>query len=282
MTRTRLAVMALAIALMMLAGCVPKQNTETGNPKINEYEQVFQENMEAFIVCMDNRDIEGMKALMAPGALKADKDIDAKLERLLQYYEGTSTMTTLVESLENGALERKSASRGVITREILDWFYLYTDKGTYICDAAVCQRDDTGEMGEGIVTFSLMTEEMLEVENISFPAETGIHVVEDLKGKYHIRKAGGKSYIYEEYDREITLEAVEAQLQENKSMSAFRSVFGEPNVDRGFRAIYELPKEDGECRFISILVDQNTDTIEKVNLMNEHDSDRIRAIYPVE
>ena len=281
MARVRLVVILLAFALFALAGCVPKQTTETGNPGINEYEQVFMEEMEAFIVCMDNRDAEGMKALMAPGAVKEDKDMDAQIERLLQYYEGTSTMNTLVEALESGSAERKSASRGVISREISDWFYVYTDKGTYVCYATVCQRDDTGERGEGIVFFSLMTEEVLVVDNAKFPSDPGINVLEDMEGEYHIRKAGGRSRIFEEYDREIKLADVEVWLADNDNMSAFRSTFGEPNVDEGYHAIYELQKEEGECRFISVFIEEDTDTIWKVNLMNEHSFSRT-TIYPVE
>ena len=281
-TGMRLTAMVLVAALLTLTGCVPKQNKETDNPKINEYEEVFQEKIEAFIACMDNRDAEGMKALMAQGAVEEDKDMDAQIERLLQYYEGTSTMCTLEESLETGSQERKSASRGVITRKVSDWFYLYTDKGNYVCDATVCQQDDTGEMGEGIITFSLMTEEVLVVDNTKFPAETGIHVIEDLEGDYHIRKVGGSSHIFEEYDREIKLEDAESQLAASKSMSAFRSTFGEPNVDKGYRAIYELQKEEGECRFLSIFVDEETDIIETVYLLNEHNKVRLRCIYSQE
>lgn len=284
MTGTRLAGMALTVVLLTLTGCVPKQNTETGNPKMNEYEQVFQEEMEAFIVCMDNRDAEGMKALMSPGALEADEDIDAQIERLFQYYEGTSTMTTLVEALETGAVERVSKKRGVgtATRDVSEWFYLYTDKGTYICYATVRQLDKIDEMGEGIVSFALMTEEVLVVENTKFPAEAGVHVIEDLEGEYHIRKVGGYSHIFEEYDREIEVAVVESWLEENNSMSAFRSTFGEPNVDKGYRAIYELQKEDAERRFLSIFVDEGTDTIEDVYLLNEHNSVSLRRIYPIE
>jgi len=197
MIRIRLTVMVFAAALLTLTGCVPKQNKETDNPKINEYEEVFQEKIEAFIACMDNRDAEGMKALMAPGALKEDKDMEAQIERLLLYYEGTSTMSTLEDSLETGAHERKRASMGVITRMLSDWFYLYTDKGNYVCYAEICQRDDTGEMGEGIIMFSLMTEEVLVVDDIKFPTEAGIHVIEDLEGDYNIRKAGGAVYAKE-------------------------------------------------------------------------------------
>lgn len=127
-----------------------------------------------------------------------------------------------------------------------------------------------------------MTEEVLVVDDTKFPTETGIHVIEDLEGDYHIRKAGGNSYIFEEYDREIKLADVESQFAESKSMSAFRSTFGEPNVDDGYHVIYELQKEDGECRFLSIFVDEDTDTIEKVYLMNEHNKVCIRCIYSQE
>lgn len=283
MNGTHLKGMVLALALLMLAGCVPKQNVQTGNPGINEYEQVFMEEMEAFITCMDNRDAEGMKALMAPGAVEADEDMDAQIERLLQYYEGTSTMNTLALALESGSVERESKKRGVgtATRDVSEWFYVYTDKGTYVCYAQVRQLDKIDEMGEGIVFFSLMTEEVLVVDNAKFPAETGINVLEDMEGEYHIRKAGGRSRIFEEYDREIKLEDVEAWLASDDSMSAFRSTFGEPNVDEGYHAMYELQKEDGECRFIAIFIDEDTDIIQKVYLMNEHSFSRT-TIYPVE
>ncbi len=272
MNSTYIKGMVLVLALLMLTGCVPKQKTQTGNPGINEYEQVFMEKMEEFILCMDNRDVEGMKALMAPGAVKEDKDMDAQIERLLAYYEGTSTMNTLVESLESGATERESKKQGVgtATRDVSEWFYLYTDKGTYVCYAQVRQLDKINEMGEGIIFFSLMTEEVLVVDNAKFPAETGINVLEDMEGDYHIRKVGGRGRIFEEYDREIKLADVESWLKDNQSMSAFRSAFGEPNVDEGYHAIYELQKEDGECRFISIFIDEDTDIIQKVYLMNEH------------
>lgn len=283
MNSTYIKGMVLVLALLMLTSCVPKQKAQTGNPGINEYEQVFMEKMEEFIVCMDNRDVEGMKALMAPGAVKEDKDMDAQIERLLAYYEGTSTMNTLVQALESGSTERESKKQGIgtATRDISEWFYLYTDKGTYVCYAEVRQLDKIDEMGEGILFFSLMTEEVLVVDNAKFPAQTGINVLEDMEGEYHIRKVGGRGRIFEEYDREIKLADVEAWLANNDSMSTFRSFFGEPNVDEGYHVIYELQKEDGECRFLSIFIDEDTDIIQKVYLLNEHSFDGT-TIYTIE
>lgn len=284
----------LLILTMGLTGCaltdfakgfmegVSESRNVSENKVLDSKKQLFVDTMEQFITCLDNQDKEGMKELFAKGVLEQDKDLDSQIERLFRFYEGNTTKNTLISSVRNGLSEHTSANRGIIVRDVSTWFYIYTDEQIYVCDTTLRITDDKGELGEGLTTVSVMTHEVTVVDGVKFPTELGLNLIEDLEGEYNIRIVSGSSYIFTDYDRTLTIEEIEAFIKEEKNMSRFRSTFGEPNVDKGYSVIYELQKEEGECRFLEVFVDEDTDRIRKAYVSNEHDNTALYYIYEEE
>lgn len=282
--RKLLAGILLLCCIMGLTGCaltdfakgfmngfIESQSVSANKPLDNK-KQLFVDTMEQFITCLDNQDKEGMKELFAKGVLEQDEDLDNQIERLFKFYEGNTTKNTLLSSVRNGFSEHKGTDYGIIVHDVSTWFYIYTDKQIYVCDATVRITDDKGELGKGIKTLSVMTEEVKVVDDVKFPTELGLNLIEDLEGEYNIRIVSGSSYIFTDYDRALTSEEIETFIKEEKSMNRFRTTFGEPNADKGYFVIYELQKEAGECRFLEMFVDEDTGKIRKAYVSNEHDS----------
>ena len=247
--------------------------------QIDENEKVYKETMEQFITFLDKKDAKGIKSLLAEGVLSQDEDIDSQIDRLFAYYDENSIKNTIDYALDGGSQESKSADHGVRTHEISDWFYIYTSDHVYVCDATVCVKDDTGEIGEGIVKVSIMTDEVLVNDDISFPEEKGLNVIEDTEGEYNIRRVGGTSYNFTEIERKLTVDEIAAYVEEQKGFTEFQSQFGKPNVDGGYYAIYEVQKENEEYRYVYMFINEKTNIIKSVYVKDEYNTTALYCIY---
>lgn len=254
------------------------ENKKSDSLQINDNEIVYKEIMEQFVAYLDKKDAEGIKALFADGVLAQDEDIDSQIDRLFAYYDESSSKNTIDYSLENGSKESKNADHGVVTQEISNWFYIYTSDCVYVCDATVCLKDDTGEIGEGIVQVSVMTDEVLVNDDVSFPEEDGLNVIEDTEGEYNIRRVGGTSYCFTEIERNLTVEEIAGYVEKQKDFTEFQSHFGKPNVDGGYYAIYEVQKENGEYRYVYMFVNEETNSIKSVYVKDEYSATALDCI----
>ena len=97
----------------------------------------------------------------------------------------------------------------------------------------------------------------LEYDNLKIVDAVGLTVHADATIENEIRCINGHPYMYSASTKALDIDEVRKFFKGSNSFSEFEQRFGQPNA-KNIYCYYELPIENGECRYIQIGTDNET------------------------
>lgn len=242
-------------------------------PDTRDEEEIYQQVVEDFFQAVDQRDKEAVKELFSLDIAKQNKEMDAEIERLFQFYPNPTDRWDIKNKCDGSY----STDHGKSTKLISNWFPVISNGKNYYCHMSYMYQDDTTPDNVGIRQLVFLSEKAECYEDLLWPEEKGLFVIEDVPGDYFTRRIGYYPTIYTTIDRTVTEMEILDFLDQSDDWLAFVEQFGQPNAETCARMVYayELPDEDGEKRYAEIWVDLPPESengkIFKVNIMNDTD-----------
>lgn len=261
----KLLCMSIIIALTF-ASCSCVGESEKGDSAENQ--KSYKEVVDEFFDAVDDRDNEDVKELFSEYAQEKDKDLDKQIEKLFEVYSGPTTKWYYDEML-SGEFVSDSESKESAVSSV---FPVVSQGKYYWCSVEWVQSNENDSSREGIKEISFYTaedyyvfcEEFREYEN-----KVGLAVYAEEKLDFYVCCIGSQPYKYNPNARILNRSEVEGVLRVNRKYADFRKRFGEPRADyTTINCFYELFEENGEKRYVSLTVDEDSGEIVKAEVMS--------------
>lgn len=133
------------VLMLALSGCKISRLVE--DKWSSHYDPFYAETVDSLLKYIDDGDKDGVKSLLCNG-LKNSKDIDAKIEALVEGFEGDIVRTT---KHDTNTFSAGSAGKNYNSAFLSQMFYIITDKQKYGIYVAVCPIDEKDEEGEDLI-----------------------------------------------------------------------------------------------------------------------------------
>lgn len=252
--------LALGVILGMclsLTGCIPawlEKRIDMGN------DELYNQAVDTFFAALDTGDAQSIREMFANSVIQDDPDLDEQIAKLIEVYPGPTDINR-----RDGIMAASASTRHGMTQSEAYSYFPVVSNGEFFWCAFQIKYGDYYDDGEYDVTQVLFyaaedfcatryDEERKESE------ELGLTVYADAQLDCEVRCVEG-------YPRKFTAEteplnegAAKAFLKDSNNFSEFTDCFGEP-CSPGFSSqipindyVYELPTENGESRYLRILV----------------------------
>lgn len=279
----------LAVLCCICTGCTSwkdllsdLKNAGGDTPYVSSEAELYNQAVDDFFAALDNRDKEALWNMFAPSVRREDKELDEKIEKLLEAYSGPTDICKRDGSMVAGSYHNDHGTKSAAAES---GFPVVSNGTYYWCDFDLMYRNDWDEDEIGIKQVRLCSAEYRCAERYEPESRAGkmdkgegrdesaLQVLMECSVDYEVRFIGGYPDKFTPIDRELSQTQVSDFFKTSDSYSAFVEQFGQPNVE-GFTDVscaYELPEEEGEPRYLELLIDRDTDTILSASVMNDLD-----------
>ncbi|WP_244385844.1 DUF5104 domain-containing protein [Raoultibacter timonensis] len=257
-----------------------------GEGYVSEEERLFNEAVDGFFAAVDARDAAAIRAAFAPNVRDSHVDLDRQIEELFEAYPDPTDVCKRDGGTVAGSY---STDHGVKTAEVSSGFPVVSGERSYWCFFELVYRNDADEGDVGIKNVTLYSAEyrcaaMLDDERAraaEASGEQGIQVFTDISLDYEVRFIGGYPEKFVSIDRVLTEDEAAGFFETSRSYSAFVERFGEPNSESGSGVsfAFELPAEQGEPRYLDLVVDDRTDEIVSAYVQNDLDVVAVSTLW---
>ena len=265
-TKLLITLLALLITFIVMQGCSSENPVSQESVIIEKTE--YNKIIEEYISALDNGDAAKLKSLFSPKAQVEDENLETEINDLINLFQAETT----IKYIDFGVVETSHVSNGDKEQASIHTRFPISINGDYYWfDYMITYRDDMDESNIGINKLSILNKyEMYKFENnnsMSVDGSIGLNLLVHTDGGFNIRCIEGHPYMYNDKGS-LDLDDVKRHLKRSLKYSDFVDAFGEPNTkDRYY--IYELPKENDEVRYISIMLIGNTDEINNVRIVDD-------------
>ena len=259
--------LVLLTTLMIMQGCTSEDpvRKEVEIKEENEYNKLIED----FIIALDDGDAIKLKAMFSAKAQKEDLEIDDEINYLISMYPGITNIRGVYagEVELNNTFDGEKGKASIHTR-----FPISINGDYYWLDFILTYRDDIDGTNIGINRLTILNkDEMYSFETdsskLTVDGTEGLNLLIDKKTGFDIRCIEGHPYMYNE-SMPLDIEEVRMHLNKSLKYSDFVKIFGEANAkDRLY--IYQLPDENGETRYLSIMLIGSTDEINTVRIVDD-------------
>lgn len=242
---------------------------------------LYNEAADAFFAALDARDAEGLRGQFAPRVQAEDADLQEQIEALFALYPGTTQENGRDGMQVHGAYrDHEGKERAVVDST----FPVVSEGEIFFCFLQLCYQDDFDADNVGLLEVDFFTKEeycALGLDlGVDWPEDRGLNVCAGSPLEGEVRVIGGYPYLYEAQVPPLDEAEVQTFLQaRGGDWAAFRERFGEPCAGGG-RAFYDLPQEEGEPRWLSLLLDG--DEILSARVVDDLHAAAVRTLWEAE
>lgn len=259
--------LVLLTTLMIMQGCTLEDSVRE-EAEIKE-EKEYSILIDEFIAALDDGDVVKLKAKFSVKAQKEDLELEEEINYLINMYPGI----TNIRGVCAGEVELNNTYDGEKGKESIHTRFPISINGDYYwLDFVITYRDDIDGENIGINRLTILNkDEMYSFETdsrkLTVDGTEGLNLLIDKKSGLDIRCIEGHPYMYNE-GIPLDIEKVRMHLNKSLKYSDFIKTFGESNAkDRYY--IYELPDDNGEARYLSIMLIGSTDEINTVRIVDD-------------
>lgn len=280
--RRYLTLLLLLAFCISLAGCASME--EWVENHVTQEKDLYDQTVDAFFAALDARDAEGIRSLFAVAVQNHDTELDQQIQALFDLYPGP-TDRIYRPNRPNRATQSKEWA---FSSYMYSTFPVISNGTHYFCDLCVMDWNDKEPDKVGLISVLFYTEESFcaitdkdlegydtDFELLSKERNTvGVHAISEFTVDGEVRTINRHPAVFTPMDREMDVEEAVAALEKSNLYSDFEVQFGEPNaVSIDIEFSYELPEENGEPRYLLLLVLPNPDDhlprVEKAMVAND-------------
>ena len=216
----------------------------------NEEEEAFESMLHKLFAALDEGDIVAIYELFSPAIREQCDDLQEQIAALVSVYTGPTDEFYFDGLLHTGehlgeSGKTASADTTVPVRSGDNYFFFYID--------LTFEHYDEKQLGITQLEFFTADEMCAFIESEDkLIGREGFYLHAEKTLDCEIRTIDSKPYRYTATDRTIDADEVKKFLDSSNSFSSFTERFGEPNASEWVFYYYELPKENGEPRYLEI------------------------------
>lgn len=233
-----------ALYLLSLSGC----GLDTG---VTKEKTACNDTITSLFNALDERDTDAIYYLFSPSVRQQDEDLEGQIEKLLSNYAGPTDEIGWDGLLGSSA----SYEDGKHSKSAFTSFPIRSGNNYYWCYLVLMYENTYDNQQIGIVQMDFYTADEYCIlrydDNIKFAESVGLTVHADAKIDSEIRCIGGYPYMYSSATEPLNIGDIKNFFKTSNDFSEFTKQFGCPNAENIY-CYYELPTENGECRYLQI------------------------------
>ncbi len=282
MTKKWKTIMSLALFLVVVSLCCTACSVLKGINQIvhsldlsQSYEsketKLYNNAVDEFFAALDQRDADAIRAMFSKSVRDNDTDLDEQIKKLMEVYPGPTDINKRDGSLLAG---RYSNHYGKHTSIISSSFPVVSNETYFWCHFEITYQCDEDESRIGVTQVLFFTAEERCIaeydDDWKRPDTTGLTVYSERTLDCEVRCIEGHPYQYTLADSPLNAEEVKDFLNASDSYTDFVEHFGEPNAVEGYY-IYELSEENGNPRYLKMIVLEESDEVYDANVVDDFD-----------
>lgn len=231
-------------------------------------DKLYTEAVDDFFAALDRGDAEGIRTMFSRTVQSKDVDLNEQIQKLITLYPGPTDVSKR-DPLTSGHYLTDFGKR---TSAINATFPVVSNGIYYWCHFELTYENDFDEDEIGITKVLFFTaDEYCQCrydDTWKLPEEQGLTVYAETILNCEVRCIGNSPYKYTPTDTPLNLTEVKDFFEDSNRFSAFTDQFGTPNASNIYY-IYELPEENNQPRYLRVGVDERSDEIYDVSVVDD-------------
>lgn len=231
---------------------------------VDRGQELYSETVHTLFDALDRKNVDAIYSLFSVSVQKDCPDLKEKIEKLISIYSGPTEKIGDISSLaEEGVSEYGNVCKNAYT-----YVPVFSDGAYYWIYLDFMYENTFDEDETGITQIDFWTADAYYDFWISGkqPKDNkGLNIFDEHTQAYDIISIDNLPYDYHPTEI-LDVEEVEAFLKTTGSMNAFVEEFGTAAAKDEFGAVYSLPEQDGEDRYLYICC--QGDQIVYVDILN--------------